>query len=116
MLLSSRDAPQFAAAVNMIQARVEHVLIESFLGASALGQYAAAARFVEVFDMVFFSLATSIYLRVASQANNRWESTFSKPYQLAFLTYAAIVPLLLLVWLSFGSVCGTIWRSPALLC
>jgi PST family polysaccharide transporter len=95
-----------AAGVNMIQARVEYVMIESFLGAAALGQYAAAARFVEIFDIIFISLAASIYPRAASQANDRWDFTFRKMYLLAMLTYAAIVPLLFVVWLCLGLIYG----------
>src|SRR5260221_3846935 len=86
-----------AGAVNLIQARVEFVMIESILGAAALGQYAAAARFVEVFDMIFASLAVSIYPRISSHETGKSDASIRKVYLLAVLTYVRITPMLILV-------------------
>ena len=95
-----------AAAVNLIQARVEYVMIESYLGASSLGQYAAAARFVEIFDIVFISLAVSIFPRISIRGKEHSVTSLRRVYLLATLTYLAITPLLCLVWLSLGLIYG----------
>jgi len=95
-----------AGAVNMVQARVEFVMIESFLGAAALGQYAAAARFIEVFDMVFASLSVSIFPRISSQEGEQSQTAIRRVYLLAVLTYLSVVPMLCVVWLFIGVIYG----------
>lgn len=96
-----------AGAVNMVQARIEFVMIESFLGASALGQYAAASRFIEIFDLIFVALGTSIFPKVSKGGPETSDTTFQRVYFLAVLTYIAIVPVLFCVWLSLGVIYGS---------
>ena len=95
-----------SGGVNMIQARAEYVIIDSLMGAAALGQYAAAAKFIEVFDVVFASLAISIYPRIAKREQGEADETIRKVYLLAMITWILTIPMLFVIWFFMKDIYG----------
>jgi O-antigen/teichoic acid export membrane protein len=95
-LLSMGAMLAIASGLNVLQARVEILLLERLLGLDAVGVYSAALRLVEVVDSVGV-VAVTVYLpRLlgAASAGRLDDEHLVRSYRLAFVLYLACVPAL----------------------
>ena len=102
------DSWPFMAAgfMNLIQARIEFILINSMLGIEALGQYAAALRFMEFFDVAGVVVAMSVFPKLASLPFDKKNAALRKTYLVMFLIYLASMPCIVIVWWFMGYAYG----------
>lgn len=86
-----------AGIVNISQARIEYVLIESILGKVAVAQYAIALSLIEMFDIAGIVLGISIYPYLAKKTDNGVsDDSMRKIYRAFILLYICITPILLI--------------------
>lgn len=85
-----------AGLINMIQARIEFFVIESNLGAEPLGQYVAALRVIEIFDMIGLTIALSVFPKLASQQPSRYDWAIRKTYLVMGGVYLFTLPIMLI--------------------
>ena len=95
-----------AGFMNIIQARIEFILIKSMLGVEALGQYAAALRFMELFDVAGVVVAMSVFPKLASLPFEKKNAALRKIYLLMFLIYLASLPCMVIIWWFMGYAYG----------
>lgn len=95
-----------AGFMNMIQARIEFILIKSMLGAEALGQYAAALRFMELIDVAGMVVAMSIFPKLASLPLYKINTAIRKTYFIMFLIYFMSLPCIVIIWWFIGYIYG----------
>lgn len=105
--LLQRAAPLIISGLlGTLQARIDSLLIEDFLGAGQLGLYAAAQRVVELLDA--FGIVLSILLipefgRRQGPALDRWAQA---AYLAGAFLYLLAIPILLLLWQLFPWIYG----------
>lgn len=97
-----------AGLLNMAQARSEMIILEHFVGMKAVGIYAAALRFIELFDTGGM-IAVTIYLPhlLASANNDQLEDgKLVRIYRMAILLYLVCIPLIVamagIAWWTMG--------------
>lgn len=89
-----------AGLIVMLQARVEYFLVEHYLGWSGVGQYAAAIKIFELFDMVCIVLANVLLPELASKNVRADNTLFQRAYVAGFFVYLGLLPVILFaVWL-----------------
>lgn len=99
-LLSGSWKIILAGLIVMLQARVEYILVEHYLGWSSVGQYASAIKIFELFDMVCIVLANVLLPELASRNASADSDLCQKAYLAGFFLYLGLLPMILLaLWL-----------------
>lgn len=89
-----------AGVLMMVQSRIEYFLVEHFLGWDSVGQYAAALKVVELFDVVAVILVTIMLPEFARKYHEAPERTVRQGYLLGCASFALLMPLMATaVWL-----------------
>ena len=96
----------FAAIINIIQARVEFLIIKIYLGNGFVGQYAVALSLIEIFDVLGVIITNSIFPRIARNNLIKINSMMRLLYLFTFFMYALIFPVLIIFFIFFLSIYG----------
>ena len=89
-----------AGLLVMLQSRVEYFLVEHFLGWESVGQYAAALKVVELFDVVTVILVTIMLPEFARQYQAAPDKTARQGYLLGVLSFLILVPVMVAaIWI-----------------
>lgn len=96
-----------AGLLIMLQSRVEYFLVEHFLGWESVGQYAAALKVVELFDVVTVILVTIMLPEFARHYKAAPEKTARQGYLLGVLSFLILVPVMVVAIWVFPLAYGT---------
>lgn len=89
-----------AGVLMMVQSRIEYFLVEHFLGWDSVGQYAAALKVVELFDVVTVILVTIMLPEFARKHHEAPERTARQGYLMGCLSFILLMPLMIVaIWL-----------------
>lgn len=89
-----------AGILMMVQFRTEYFLVEHFLGWDGVGQYAAALKVAELFDVVTVILVTIMLPEFARKYHEAPERTVRQGYLLGCLSFVLLVPIMgAAIWL-----------------
>lgn len=89
-----------AGTLAVAQTRIEYFLVEYFLGWDSVGQFAAALKIVELFDIVTMILVAIMLPEFARKYEAHPERTIRQAYLLGGLTVLMLVPVMVgAVWL-----------------
>lgn len=95
-----------AGLANIFQARIECIIIESALGKESLGQYFAALKFIELFDVIGMIFAISIFPKLAGKGISTSGAAIKKTYVAMFGLYLMSLPIMGAAWWTMGVVYG----------
>ncbi len=99
-LLSRSWKIVLAGILMMVQSRIEYFLVEHFLGWDSVGQYAAALKVVELFDVVTVILVTIMLPEFARKYHEAPERTVRQGYLMGCLSFTLLIPLMVAaIWL-----------------
>lgn len=88
-----------AGLINLFQARIEFFLINKYLGGNLLGQYVAALKFIELFDVGGTILAISVFPKISAYIDNKQRDyAISKTYLAMFIIYMISIPFMFFIW------------------
>lgn len=104
----------FAGLIIMLQARVEYFMIEYFVGWNAVGQYAAAIKIFELFDVACIILATILLPEIARRDAPAGPALFEKAYAAGIMVYIFLLPCMLAAILLFPYVYGAKYEAAIL--
>lgn len=89
-----------AGVLMMVQSRIEYFLVEHFLGWDSVGQYAAALKVVELFDVVTVILVTIMLPEFARKYHESPERTVRQGYLLGCISFMILMPVMgAAIWL-----------------
>lgn len=89
-----------AGVLMMVQSRIEYFLVEHFLGWDSVGQYAAALKVVELFDVVTVILVTIMLPEFARKYQESPERTVRQGYLLGCMSFMILMPVMgAAIWL-----------------
>ena len=89
-----------AGVLMMVQSRIEYFLVEYFLGWDSVGQYAAALKVVELFDVVTVILVTIMLPEFARKYHEAPQRTTRQGYLLGCMSFIVLIPIMgLAIWL-----------------
>jgi O-antigen/teichoic acid export membrane protein len=83
----------FSGSVLMIQARIDQVMINNFLGSEAVGHYSVALRLIEVFGFLPMLLKSSLYPSIVNAKKvsvSLYQARLLNFYRLNFLIFLLV--------------------------
>jgi O-antigen/teichoic acid export membrane protein len=96
-----------AGFVNIMQARVEFLIIEKMLGPSLLGHYAAALSLIEMFDVFGVIFTISVFPLLINSSKINFDNLMSRMYLIAFMIFCSMLPFIFLLWLFIDHIFGS---------
>lgn len=96
-----------AGFVNIMQARVEFLIIEKMLGPSLLGNYAAALSLIEMFDVFGVIFIISVFPILINSSKINFDNLMSRMYLIAFMIFCSMLPFIFLLWLFIDHIFGS---------
>ena len=89
-----------AGLLVMLQSRIEYFLIEHYLGWESVGQYAAALKVVELFDVLTVILVTVLLPELTRKYAESPDRTRRQAYFFGCLSFVLVLPgMLLAIWM-----------------
>lgn len=95
-----------AGTLYLLQARIDSLLTEYYLGLERLGQYAAAMKLIELFDAVAIVLSIVLVPEFAKRTGKAFETIARRAYLIGILLYLFSIPFMVLIWWLFPSIYG----------
>lgn len=105
-LLSSSLLVMFSGLLIVCQTRFEFYLIDYFMGLGAVGQYAAAMKVMELFDMAVVIFSMTLVPELAKRHLSELPVLASRTYLLGFAVFLAMLLPMALIYLIFPWVYG----------
>lgn len=102
-----------AGVLGVLQFRLEYWLVEHFLGWDSVGQYSAALKIVELFDMVTMILIAVMLPEFSRQYARQPERTMRQGYLLGCLTILLLLPFMVIAVILFPMVYGEMFEQAA---
>ncbi len=109
-LISSSWALCVATLIGLVQARIEFLIIENFLGLQAVGQYSAALRWIEFFSVPGVIITLSIYPTLAA-LNTNIEKEIQKTYFIILTVFFLTLPFMIAAWAMMDLLYGSEYLS-----
>jgi len=95
-----------AGFINIMQSRIEFLLIEKMLGPSVLGQYAAALSLIEMFDVFGVIFIISVFPKLINISKINFDKLMSGMYLLSFMIFCSMLPFICVLWASIDYIYG----------
>ncbi len=100
-----------AGLIIMLQARIEYFMVEQFIDWNAVGQYSAAVKIFELFDVVCIILAMVLLPEIVKKEVVASTVLLEKAYAAGLLVYVFLVPCMLGAIVLFPYVYGAKYEA-----